>query len=277
MKIFPGEYRIEGEKLNLSFVKGFNGHIMSEFVEKPNLPTGKVTKVIADFRICGKALDTLNKNGIEVIKTQRLTGLYAAVCGHADMQLQHLGGNTFICEPTVFDYYKKAIPNARLIKGTAFVCEKYPYDIQYNGVCVGKYFFHNLKYTDSAVYEYYKSMRGKLINVKQGYTKCSVCVISENAMITSDRKIAEAAEKQGIDSLFVNPEEIRLNGMSNGFVGGICGLIDKNVLAVNGDVTLTSFGADFVGFCEKHGVELLPLKDEIPEDIGSILPIEQAV
>ena len=248
---------------------------MSEFVEKPNLPTKRVSKVIADYRTNPESIEKLFKLGIDVIKTQKIDNLYESVCGHADMQIVHLGKDAFVCEPSVYDYYKAQMPDSKIKKGKTAVSDKYPFDIAYNGAAIGNYFFHNLKYTESTVYEYYKSMRGKLINVKQGYTKCSVCIVSENAIITSDRKINESALICGIDSVFIDPKEIKLCGMSNGFAGGICGLIDKNTLAVNGDVTLTSFGAEFVGFCEKHGVSVLPLHGGSPEDIGSILPIEQ--
>ncbi len=248
---------------------------MPEFVEKPNLLTGKVAKVIVDYRINPKSIEKLSEFGIDVIKTKKIDGLYESVCGHADMQIVHLGKNTFVCEPSVYDYYKAQMPEAKIIKGKTLLSDKYPSDIAYNGAAIGNYFFHNLKYTESTVYEYYKSMCGKLINVKQGYTKCSVCIISGNAIITSDRKINESALMYGIDSVCINPKEIRLCGMSNGFAGGIGGLIDKNTLAVNGDVSLTSFGAEFIGFCEKHGVSVIPLNSGIPEDIGSILPVEQ--
>ena len=65
------------------------------------------------------------------------------------------------------------------------------YDIAYNGVKVGNCFFHYFNYTDSKIIEYYKANGDKLINDKQGYTKCSVAIINENAIITSDTKIAK--------------------------------------------------------------------------------------
>ncbi len=248
---------------------------MSEFVKKPNLPDKKVKKVIIDYRTNSASVKRLEQLGIDVVKTMKTDRLYNSVCGHADMQIFHLGGNRFVCEPSVYEYYRSKLPNARIIRGKTSVSDKYPFDIAYNGALAGDCFFHNLNFTESTIHEYYKSGSGKLINVKQGYTKCSVCVIAENAIITSDIKICESAKNYGIDAIYVDPSEIKLSGMSNGFVGGICGLIDKHTLAVNGDVMLTSFGRKFVGFCDKHEVSVASLFCGIPEDIGSILPIEQ--
>lgn len=248
---------------------------MGKFLEKQNLPQNRVTKVLVDYRISPKSENTLIKQGIEVIKTLRHNFLYESVCGHPDMQLHHLGGDVFVCDRFVFDYYKKILPNAFLINGSTKISSEYPFDVAYNGVAFGNIFFHNLKFTERNIYEYYKRHGVKLINVKQGYTKCSVCVLSERAIITSDRIIAKTATENGIDALYFDSSEIILQGMSNGFVGGICGMIDKNLLAVNGNIALLKNGVDFSSFCNKHKIEILSLNDNIPVDIGSIIPLEQ--
>ena len=41
----------------------------------------------------------------------------------------------------------------------------------------------------------------EIINVKQGYAKCSICVVSDNAIITADKGIAKAAIQNRIDVL----------------------------------------------------------------------------
>lgn len=248
---------------------------MNEFLEKPNLPTGRVTKVITDYRISKTAEKSLEKQGIEVIKSFPHKNLYNAVNGHPDMQIHHLGKNKFVCEPSVYEYYKQKLMNSEIIKGIMSITDKYPFDIAYNAVVIGNCFFHNLNFTDSKIYEYYKSLGVKLLNVRQGYTKCSVAVISENAIITSDISISKIAAQNNIDTLYFDPSDIKLSGVSNGFAGGICGLINRNLLAVNGDINLLNNGKEFVAFCNKYGVDLLNLNDNIPEDIGSIIPVEQ--
>ena len=50
--------------------------------------------------------------------------------------------------------------------------EVYPSDIRYNAACTGKYFIHNLKYTDSDLLKKAENEGLILINVKQGYSKC---------------------------------------------------------------------------------------------------------
>ncbi len=247
----------------------------SKYLKIPNIPTDKVTDVIVDYRISKISEETLIKMGINVIKTVKLNNLYPAVDGHPDMQIHHLGDDIFVCEKTLLPYYQKVLPDAKIIPGSIELSNSYPYDIAYNASRVGNFLFHNLKFTDSQILEYYKTKGVKLIDVKQGYTKCSVCIINENTIITSDIKIAEIAEKNGLNALFYDNKQILLKGLDCGFIGGICGLIDKNILAVNGDIKKLDNHERLLYFCQNHQITIKPLNNLMPEDIGSILPVKQ--
>lgn len=244
------------------------------YVHTPNLPINKVTCVLVDYRISDKSEKTLTDIGIKVLKTKKLNSVYESVNGHPDMQIHHIGDNVFVCEKTLCEYYKKLLPDAEIVSGNTHLSSNYPYDIAYNGARVGDYFFHYLNYTDSKIIEYYKTNGAKLINVKQGYTKCSVAIINENAIITSDIKIAEYAQNVGIDALFTDNDQIILKGQNCGFFGGICGKMDKNTLIINGNIEKLRNAESLLKFCQKYSVNIKPLNDSIPEDIGSILPIK---
>lgn len=247
--------------------------LTNNYILNPNLPKVKVNAVIVDYRISAEINNALLKNGIEVIKTKQLNNLYDAVTGHPDMQIHHLGKNIFICEPTVYDYYNNKLKNASVYKGKNILNKKYPYDIAYNVAVVGKYVFHNLKYTESQILDYYKQNNYKIIDVKQGYSKCSVCPLTKNSLITSDKEIALKAQNNGIDALYVTADDVKLRGLSNGLIGGICGKIDSNLLALYGNINKLKCAKQFINFCEKYDVKILSLTDDIPEDFGSIIPL----
>lgn len=56
--------------------------------------------------------------------------------------------------------------------------------------------------------------------VKQGYARCSVCMVGPDAAITADRGIADALDSIGIRVLRIRPGLIRLDGYDCGFIGG---------------------------------------------------------
>ncbi len=243
------------------------------YINTPNLPDEKVSAVLVDFRISKDSVLKLEEQGIDVFMSAQLNSLYDSVSGHPDMQIHHLGDNLFVCEPTLYNYYSKILKGAHIIQGNTYLDSEYPHDIAYNVVKVGKLIFHNFKYTDSVISEYYANQDVKLINVKQGYSKCSVCVLNDKAIITSDAKIAKISDNYNIDALYFSPEKIRLNGVSNGLIGGICGKISSDILAINGNIEIIDNNADIRNFCSKYAIQILNLNNRIPYDIGSIIPL----
>ncbi len=248
---------------------------MSKYILFPNIPTNKVTDVIVDYRLSEESEKTIKDLGINVIKTAKLNSLYEAVDGHPDMQIHHLGYNLFVCEKTLLSYYKNMLPDAVIFPSTSALISEYPYDIALNACRIGNFLFHNLKFTDYQILEYYKTKGVRLIDVKQGYTKCSVCIINEKTIITSDIKIAEKARENGINAFVYNSNKICLKGLDYGFIGGISGLIDKNVILFNGDVSKLDKSESLLNFCQNNGMTIIKLNSMMPEDIGSILPIKQ--
>ncbi len=240
------------------------------YVKNPNIPLKKVGTVIVDYRIDRESVEALKKMGINVIYSTPVKAFYESVNGHPDMQIHHLGDNRFVCIKEVYDYYKEHLPDSASLTCCAEnIGGKYPYDVLCNAAAIGGSVVCNEKYTASEITSQYE----RVINVKQGYAKCSVAIVSENAAITADTAIAKAMEENGINVLRINEGEIVLDKMSYGFIGGACGLVSNDILAVNGNIKRHSSYAEIQAFCKKYGVEILELNDKTVYDIGSIIPI----
>lgn len=245
---------------------------MKEFIKIPNLPKKNISSVLVDYRIDFQAKKFLNSLGICVYTTKRTETLYEAVAGHTDMVIHHLGGSKFVVSPENADFFKN-IPEIEIIEGKTALKPKYPHDIAYNAARVGKFLIHNFKYTDRCILE--NSEELIKINVKQGYSKCSVCVVNENAIITSDLGIAKKCDNFNIDVLFVEDSDVVLNGISHGFFGGSTGLIAPDMLAVNGNIKYHKAHEQITEFCDKYHVKLITLHDGRIEDIGSIIGLTE--
>ena len=249
---------------------------MREYLSMPNIPnkrSERVKGVIVDYRTDKEAIDTLVSMGIECILSCRVSSLYEAVCGHPDMMIHHLGGNRFITAPEAYEHFKAVIPDADIIKGSKPLKSAYPDDIRYNAASVGRYLFCNAPCTATEILTEYKTLKREILSVKQGYTKCSICVVSENAIITSDAGIYKKAVECKIDALKITEGYIELKGMSYGFIGGATGLIAPDTLAVNGNLKTHPDYNNIVDFCNNYNVNIISLKNGAIYDIGSILPI----
>src|SRR3712207_6103016 len=120
---------------------------------------------------------------------------------------------------------------------------------------------HYLNYTDKNLLSLIKLSNKKLINTKQGYTKCSTAIVNDSAIITSDKNIAKSLQKENIDILLLPPGDIILPGLNYGFIGGACGLIEKNILAFYGSLECYAYGKEVLSFLKKHKVEPIFLSE----------------
>ena len=227
--------------------------------------------VVVDFGISNKSIDTLKNLGYRVIKTPENPNVQDAICGHPDMVLCKLKNHDFVADTTFRGFLIKNYKNANFIEGKSILQEKYPFDIAYNCALVGNKLFCNEKYTDKAILEYCRDNDIRILNIKQGYAKCSICIVSDNAIITADKNILNTAFKNNIDVLLVENKGIILKGYNEGFIGGATGLLEKDLLAVNGKIELHKDCDAIKAFCLKHGVNTISLSDEPIYDVGSII------
>ena len=246
------------------------------FVKSPFIADANVKLVLADNRIPSDMEENLRKRNIEIIKTPKCSDVYPAISGHPDISAFNCGYGDIIVCPNLYEEYKSRfnIYNINIIKGETVISMQYPEDIAYNVCIVGKYAIHNFKYTDKKVKEYIDLKGFEKIDIKQGYSKCSVCVVDENSIITSDKGIHREVLKYGIDSLLIEQGHIDLFEMNHGFIGGCSGIIDDDKIAFTGNIKEHPDFERIEEFLNKKNKEIISLGNERLIDLGSIIPIE---
>lgn len=247
------------------------------FIDIPNLPQADVRLVLIDGRTDGRIIGELRARGVESIATKAYPGLYSAISHHPDIFLHPIGGDRIVYAPGISPETLTALDGHGfcLIRGAAELGSRYPMNIAFNVARVGHFAIHNFRYTDPVVLEELKKLEVELINVKQGYAKCSVSVVDEKSIITSDKGIARAADKKGMDVLLIEPERgIRLPGLDMGFIGGSTGLLGRHQWAVTGDLDSLKSGPEIRAFLLSRNIEPVCLSPEQIVDVGSILPIQ---
>ena len=132
----------------------------------------KMKKLLIDSRVRKVEYEYLSRY-FDVIKIPLSDDVYEEISGHSDIFYCKLQ-NKIICAPNA------PIIEKEFFVGKNLVGRTYPYDVSYNACQIGDFIIGS-KYTDSMI--------STNITVKQGYTKCSICVTSKNSCITSDRGI----------------------------------------------------------------------------------------
>lgn len=244
------------------------------YISNPNLPQGKVKLAVIDGRAKNVGM-ALEKMGIDVIYTVRHPILYNAVSYHPDMILHHLGGEDIVVAPDVDKNFLWQLEGYgfNIIKGETPLYRNYPGDIAYNVARIGDVAFHNIRYTDKVLLNELKKRGVKLIDIKQGYAKCSICIVNEKAIITQDVGIANKAREHGIEVLLVPPGNIKLYELNYGFIGGATGLISKSELAVAGNIQFYKYKDEILDYLDNNGISVVNLVCDEITDIGSIIPL----
>lgn len=234
---------------------------------KDELPT-----IIADSRIPEEAKKNLKKLG-NVLFINPTSVTYNSISSHPDIFFFQKD-DALIYAPNAPKRIIKELKKRKikLIEGKKEVGKKYPETVPYNAVGIGNLLIHNLKHTDETILSSYENH----INVNQGYTRCNLLALNENAFITSDLAISRQlsavnsqSQSSTVKVLYIDPKQIKLEGQRNGFFPGCCG-VWKNNLIVCGSTKNLKEKTELDKFLKENNFNLIELYDGELIDVGSI-------
>lgn len=246
------------------------------FVNDPNLPNNAVLLLVGE-KYTDILKGKLSEYGIELLAAPRNPDVDERLSSHADLSVLHAGGERILLAP-----YLKGSSFANTLKEFGIEAEypeivqrkEYPYDTQMNICVFGKYVICNSSFENSPLVNCLTiGGRRKVLSSRQGYAKCSVCVVDENSIITSDAGISKVASSSGIDVLLIQPGYIELQGFEYGFIGGSAFKISENMIAFTGILDKHPDKRHILDFIEKRGIEPVYLTELPIFDIGSAIPI----
>lgn len=207
----------------------------------------------------------ISKNASEWLKNEILS------TGHRLREVN--GGNGSAIETHADLYYCRlgAGSDAPVFSGEVpAVGKAYPKDCIYNAACTGRFFIHKLDITDKVLLKAAEEMGMILVDVPQGYSKCSVVVVDETGIITSDMGIVKKCEGAGVDVLTVEAGHIALPGFKYGFIGGASGRIEDRIY-FEGDLSSHPDFERIMDFIDSRGLKAVYNKEMPLTDIGSIV------
>lgn len=207
-----------------------------------------------------------------VIPTDCLEDFISYEQYHADMQALKINDILFInanCKNFISSLNKA---NISFISCENIGC-KYPYNVALNALFIGNKIFCLEKALHSLVKEYCLSNGIEIINVKQGYTKCSTLKIDENSVITDDESIFNATSKAGIDALLIEKGDIYLDENNYGFIGGASATIGDSIYFF-GDINKHRNADKIKEFIENKNKTIECVSCDFLMDIGGIITLD---
>lgn len=251
---------------------------MTEYVKGPHLPD-KTSAVILGEKYSNILEKPLKKRGIGIIKVPDNPCVDKRLAGHADLSVFHFGGNKLLLAPYLKGSgLERELRDRGAVVSFANVAQgaQYPSDAQLNSCVVGRNVMFNPSVSCCEIVNYFTNLdEYSMISCKQGYARCCTCVVDEGAIITSDRGIAAAARKNGIEVLEISAGHIALEGFPYGFVGGASFKLEKNILAFTGTLDEHPDKEAILRFLCSRKVDLVYITQQPAFDIGSAIPITE--
>lgn len=248
---------------------------MSRFVKSPNLPEGKVIFAAAGERYRKKLDKALDSIGVEMLWLPDAPDIDPRLAGHADLSMLHIGANELIISKRVVkgDSFVNFLTNrgfhtypTQSVRGPS-----YPYDAGLCACITGDKLIHKAEITDAAVKQFCGSHN--VININQGYAKCSICVVDKNSIITSDPGVEKACSACGMNVLKIAPGNIILNGFDAGFIGGSAFKIANDVLAFTGSLNEHPDKEKILQFIHERDISTVFLTNGPIFDIGGLITL----
>ena len=241
------------------------------FLINPNLPENKVTSVFVNIDDIALK-NAFDKLSIKVVQVAENSFLDTPVSCHADILANYVGKSIFLADKNQTELCKFIEDNS----GKTIIIENikspYPNDCLLNFADIGDYIICNKSILTKEIVSLLPNKQ--IIDVKQGYSKCSVCICKHNTIITDDISVYNTVSKyDNINSLLVQKGSVSIDKYDYGFIGGCCGLVDKDVLLFNGDLSTHTDFDKIKNFLYDNGVNYIDIKGKPLTDIGSIIPI----
>lgn len=251
---------------------------MADFVLHANLPK-RAEHVIIGAKYARLLEEPLKLRGITPLFVPDNPNVDERLSGHADLSVFHAGGEEIWLAP----YLRESAFAARLAALGARVhiadiaqSAAYTHDAQMNIAAVGGAFIYNPKASYTPVVEHLANVRGmRGAPVRQGYAKCSVLIVDEQSLITSDAGIARAARAAGLNVLEITSGYVTLDGFAHGFLGGAGFKLSADTLAFTGTLDHHPDKSRILAFLAARGMTAVYLTELPVFDIGSAIPITE--
>lgn len=208
-------------------------------------------KVYLSERAYSEVFEYLEGEGYEPVKVSFDPRLGEFTGDHADLRLIRLSDDIIFADE--YDFRPD-----------------YPENAAFCALILGNLFIHRLDITASKLLNEAKKRGMKLIDCRQGYARCSSCVVDEGSVITADRGLADILRKNGVEVLEISPKGVLLPGYSEGFIGGASGRVGNTIL-FNGDLSSHPDYESIVEFIESRRLSVKYFQNLPLRDIGSII------
>ncbi len=217
-------------------------------------------------------INELNSLGIKTIPINYNPCLDEEINNHADIQIFNCLNGNLIADNAIAGEIELLLKSYKVIP-CYDIKSPYPNDIKLNAAIIGNTIICNEKNISKHILSFALNKNFKIINTKQGYTKCNLCVISDNAVITEDEGLSSLLKNYQMDVLKIKPGYVHLSDNHHGFIGGAGCMVSKNELYFSGNISTHPDYKIINEFVNKYNIKLIFNRNRELNDFGGFIPI----
>ena len=209
--------------------------------------------------------------GIEVIPLPESPYLDEEINGHADILSFRLDDALLFLDSSIAGETAPLLKPYNIIKVES-IASPYPNDAKLNVAVLGNKIICNRAYVCDTVIQK-ACNKYELINTRQGYTKCNLCVINNNAVITEDAGLSSLLKNYQIDVLKLDAGYVHLSDKHYGFIGGASARISDGEIYFSGDISSHPQYNEIISFLNKYNFKAIFNVNRPLIDFGGIVSI----
>lgn len=215
----------------------------------------------------------LNHLGIETIPLSHNPHLDDEICNHADILAFNFLGEKLFADSRIAGEMQQ-ISNDIPIIFCDTIKSPYPHDVGLNVALLGNKLICNTKTVFEEILKYAKQKNLQILDTKQGYTKCNLCLLNENAVITEDKGLSSLLKKYQIDVLTIQSGYVGLSDKHYGFIGGAGARLSDNEIYFSGNISAHPDYDDITQFLYKYDFTAIYNKNRPLKDFGGFIAID---
>lgn len=240
-------------------------------MDSPLIPKNKISSCIIGERYYNE-IKELRSLGIKCITIPENKALSDEISSHADILCFSCGNGNMLAEKSVAGELELKLPDYNIIP-VGEISSPYPDDVGLNAFFSGRHLLCNSKYIKKELSDFCRDNNIEIIHTNQGYTKCSVCAVADNAIITEDDAIPSLLNFYQYDVLKISKGFVQLSDSHYGFIGGAAAMISDTELYISGDISAHPDYERIKAFTDKYNVSLIYNKNRPLTDFGGIIGI----
>ena len=247
---------------------------MINLINTPCLPKGTIKHCLIGSKYIDE-INELKELNIDCFTLNPEPLLEEEINSHADILAFNFGNGQVLLNKGSIGEEELKFLGIEPVFYNGVISSPYPKDIPLNVAYTGNHIICNSTYTSKEIIDFANSNNIGIIKTNQGYSKCNLCIVNDNAVITEDKGLACLLKNYQYNVLLISSGDIFLSDTHYGFLGGASCKISYDKMYFSGDLSSHRDYECIVNFLDLYNVKPIYNKSHKLTDFGGIVQLTE--